>query len=124
MGQRQRDVAELCGRLYAALWALERIAGSPGDLDKPGTPHYVISHGPETEFRKHLDDVGERLYRARTGRPEARAPAAGLLQDMANFIPPDGIPSGNFGTEERESFDRGLREQRTAYEEKFGDLLS
>ncbi|MEV5337603.1 hypothetical protein AB0K93_03845 [Streptomyces sp. NPDC052676] len=124
MGQRKRDIAESCGRLYAALWALERIGAGTDELGKPGHARYVITNGPEHKFRRLLDKAGGHLYEATARKPEARATAAAeLVQGIADFIPADGIPSGNFTSEECEAFERGFAEQRAAYEEKWKGLL-
>jgi hypothetical protein len=124
VGQRKRDIAELCGRLYAALWALERIGAGTGELGKPGHARYVITNGPEHKFRRILDKAGGHLYEATAKQPEARAAAAAeLVQGITGFIPAGGIPSGNFNPEECEAFERGLAEQRAEYEEKWKDLL-
>lgn len=124
MGQRKRDIAESCGRLYAALWALERIGAGTAELSKPGHARYVITHGPEDKFRRLLDKAGGHLYEATARQPEARATAAAeLVRGIAGFIPAGGIPSGNFGSEECEAFERGFAEQRAEYEEKWKDFL-
>ncbi|MEV5317976.1 hypothetical protein AB0K92_09990 [Streptomyces sp. NPDC052687] len=124
MGQRKRDIAQSCGRLYAALWALERIGAGTDELGRPGRARYVITNGPEDKLRRLLDKVGGQLYEATARQPEARAAAAlELVRGIAEFIPAGGIPSGNFNPEECEAFERGFAEQRAMYEEKWKDLL-
>ncbi|MER6343161.1 hypothetical protein ACWC10_08510 [Streptomyces sp. NPDC001595] len=125
MGQSQRDVAELCGRLYATLGALERIGTGTDGLGRPGAAHRVVTNGPRDKFQRLLRQVGEHLHAAKAWQNEARAAAATeLFQAIPGFLPSGGIPTGNFGEAEQEAFDRGREAQRSAYEEKFGGLLS
>jgi hypothetical protein len=125
MGQSRQDVAELCGRLYATLEALERIGTGSGALGRPGAWQKVISNGPRDKFQRLLRHVGEQVHAAKAWHGEARSAAATeLFRALPGFIPTGGIPTGNFGEEQREAFTRGHTAQRSAYEEQFGALLS
>ncbi|MET9520171.1 hypothetical protein [Streptomyces sp. NPDC002994] len=102
--------AELCGRLYAALAALQKLSapGNNHSLGRPGACAKAAEH-PERQLREHLNNVVKYFVEARKqGKAEI---ATELFGSIPGLLPSGNRLPGDLDHEKREQFCKGRRAQ-------------
>ncbi|WP_327367516.1 hypothetical protein [Streptomyces sp. NBC_01217] len=98
-----------CGRLYAAVAALQRLAEN--EHHRLGRPEFVARAAaqPEKNLRPYLREVGHYLVQARIrGR---RAAADPVFRSLPDFLPPDSDVPNSLNPDQQVDFHRGREAQ-------------
>ncbi|MGW0545860.1 hypothetical protein [Streptomyces altiplanensis] len=95
--------AQLCGRLYATLAALQKLSAPGGNhsLGQPGASARAAER-PFDRMNAYLEKMGPYFLKAR-GRGHGEA-AAALLRSIPDLLPPGKELPRAFGHEERQEF--------------------